>query len=339
MPYAIMALERGKFAMSEKPPGLNYIETKKLLEVAANSTGKFQLNENWFWQSHVKKTGELVQEGKIGTPTTVTVALGHTGPSWGYLGFFYDPTKNGGGCLTDMGPHSHAWALGLVGEKVSIDKIQCTSLTTGNLPEREIQDANGANKWHYTRYPFEDDAEDTFWGTTASGTIIEFHVHTSWAGIFQSAVIEGTEGKLTFINTDPGKPLVQFEGTDGSTEDFTPPPVVAGPEMIQDTYSAECYNFTKMAVEGGDSPSGPAECHQLQTLITGTYLSNKRGGEPITTDDLDAYTQAFADAYPAWIVRDELVADLMAPFLANFYTAAMSTKDVLAGYDEDKPNV
>ncbi|HMF30551.1 MAG TPA: Gfo/Idh/MocA family oxidoreductase [Candidatus Lokiarchaeia archaeon] len=339
MPYAIMALERGKCAMNEKPPGLNYIETKKLLEVAANSAGKYQLNENWYWQPHVRLTGQLVHEGKIGTPTKVTVALGHTGPSWGYLGFFYDPFKNGGGCLTDMGPHSHAWAIGLIGEKITLDKIQCTSLTTGNLPERQIQDANGANVWKYTKYPFEDDSEDTFWGTTASGTPIEFHVHTSWAGIFQSAVIEGTEGKITYMNPGAGVPYIQFEGTDGSTEDIKPPPVEVGPEMIADTYSAECWGFTKMAVEGGDSPCGPAECHQLQTLITGTYLSNRRGGEPVTIDDIDAYCQTFIDAYPAWIVRDELIADLMSPFLADFYTSGMSTNDLLAGYDEDKPSV
>lgn len=338
MPYAIMALERGKYAMSEKPPGLNYIETKKLVEVAAKSKGKFQLNENWFWQNHVRQTAELVRAGKIGNPTKVTVALGHTGPSWGYLGFFYDPFKNGGGCLTDMGPHSHAWALGLIGEKVTIDKIQCKSMSAGNLKEREIKDSNGANVWHYRRFPFEDDVNDTLSCTTASGKKVECNVHTSWAGIFQEAVIEGTKGKIVYKHPEKGAPSIQFQGKDGTKEDFKLKPLEVGPEMIADTYTAECWGFTKLAVEGGDSPCGPAECHQLQTCITGTYLSNRRG-KPVTIADIDAYTQKFVDAYPAWIVREELIADLMSPFLANFYTALTSTDDTLQAYDKEKPKI
>ncbi|MHA1731997.1 MAG: Gfo/Idh/MocA family protein [Promethearchaeota archaeon] len=326
-PYAAMALERGVGAMVEKPPARNYLETRELLEVAGKSRAKFQLNENVFWKSSVGTIGRLVREGKVGGVIKVESLLGHGGPSWGWNNFFLNPALSGGGALTDMGPHSTAMALGALGygnlhdaSDLEVLRVRCLRCAGGTKEERELQDADGKNAWKMTKFMFEDDVKYRAWirsPLAADGREgeIAVTVSTSWARSMSSLTVEGTLGTLSLELDDRKRVVAGFypKGA-GEKEVFRIPP------QPRDDHELECVEYCERVGRGDRSLVDEGLANKMMALISGAYLSNRRGKRvDVTPAELDEYVDGFLSRYPSRLAVDEIVWDLMAPFTRDYF--------------------
>lgn len=120
---AILAMEKGKHVLLEKPMCLNLLEADQIME-KAEETGKilmvgfthrfFELNQ------YVKKQ---LDSGTIGKVLNARVRFAHRGPyeSWfAKSDWFFDKDLSGGGALLDMGIHALDLLRYFVGEFASI---------------------------------------------------------------------------------------------------------------------------------------------------------------------------------------------------------------------------
>lgn len=323
IPYSIMALERGVNVMTEKPPARNYIETKQLLEVAAKSKAKFQLNENVYWANRTIDMGKLVREGKVGQVLKVETLLGHGGPSWGWNNFFMNPMLSGGGALVDMGPHSTAMALGALGygtviEKPEFEILKISSLKCkgGTKKLRTVEDADGLNKIEMTKFMFEDDVKYRAWikSDLAAKDAIIVTVSTSWAQNMASATVEGTEGTLGLELDENKHVIIAFYPKHGGDKE-----VYKISPQARDEHELECIDFCTRVANQEQSKVDETFAHQMMILLSGTYLSNRLGDRvEVTPKQLDEYVQGF-EKYPRDIMVDEIVWDLMAPFTSDYF--------------------
>ncbi len=150
-----------KGLICEKPLGRNMKEARRLVELAKEINIRTSYFEN---QIHMKpiqaQLAQLSPQVKNMGPLTLTrSAEEHGGP---HEGWFWDPTKQGGGVLSDMGCHSIAvgwYALTPAGKSPTFLKpisISCeTALLKWGLPEwrKKLLDKYGVD---YTKLPAED---------------------------------------------------------------------------------------------------------------------------------------------------------------------------------------
>ena len=322
--YAIWALKVGKSVMVEKPPARCSLETQWLVEAAKNSKAKFQLNENFFWQAFVEKLGELVAAGKIGTVKKMNTMLGHTGPSWGFNNHFLNPSLSGGGCMSDMGIHAIGFGYGVVGQKFKVKNITAVKLKSGTQPERTMKDSDGWNVYELKRFLVEDHAKTKLTLINSeTQQEIKWTIETSWAKQMQGITIEGSEGTLALELNEKKQIIIAFYNKEGKRE------VIPIPPQRRDSHVLECIEFCANIVEGKLVRVDAEWAHQMQIIISGTYLSWLKGfresdgsrGIEVTPEDLDKYYKSFIDAgTPTPILIEDIVYDLMSPFTEHYFT-------------------
>ncbi len=129
-----------KGVICEKPLGRNVAEARKLVELARSVGLKTAYFENQIFMKPVQsQLAQLAPQQKTMGPLALTrSAEEHGGP---HEGWFWDPTRQGGGVLSDMGCHSIAvgwYALNPIGTPVDYLKpvsIQAeTALLKWGLP-------------------------------------------------------------------------------------------------------------------------------------------------------------------------------------------------------------
>ena len=158
---AVKSGARLKGLICEKPLGRNIAEARRMVELASQADLPTAYFEN---QVHMKAIGSqlsqlrAVQE-KMGPPLLVRASEEHAGPheSW-----FWDPLRQGGGVLSDMGCHSIAvawyvltpWGKHLTFLQPETVSAQVALLKWG-LPDwrKRLLDEKGID---YTKTPAED---------------------------------------------------------------------------------------------------------------------------------------------------------------------------------------
>lgn len=111
---AVLAAENGKHVICEKPLGRNADEARAMLEAVRRAGVIHCYAENHVFIPHVSKARQMIDEGIIGKPFWARCRVAHSGP---HSAWFWDPNLVGGGVLIDMGCHSVATALYLIGKK------------------------------------------------------------------------------------------------------------------------------------------------------------------------------------------------------------------------------
>lgn len=197
IPLSIKALENGCHAMSEKPPGLNFWDVRRIVE-AEKRTGKhFQLSEQVCFERPVQKMRKLILEGKIGKITRLESHFGHNGPYIPYvlgktgLPHFIDPTLSGGGCLQDLAPHGISRAFWPVGPGVRVVSCETKKLERRRnpLPMSGKDFVSPVDDWAEAVLELHDPR------TNSNFTLI---AETSWCGSFpHPCTILGENGELS----------------------------------------------------------------------------------------------------------------------------------------------
>lgn len=158
-PYAIWALKKGKSVMSEKPAGRCSYETAELCKIADESSGFFQLNENFLWYAALRKLRDVVKSNKIGNVSKITIRLGHGHPSWGWQNHFLNPSLSGGGVLSDMGVHAIGLGYGILGKDYEVKSVQTIRMNAGTTKERTLHQYDGLNEYYMSSFMVEDEAK------------------------------------------------------------------------------------------------------------------------------------------------------------------------------------
>lgn len=101
-PYAIKALEAGKYVQIDKPIALNYAEGKRLAECAARHPGRLFPRHNRRFEAAFQKALALIDTGILGKVSMVKLYR-----SCGYCrrNDWMTMQAFGGGLLTNWGPH------------------------------------------------------------------------------------------------------------------------------------------------------------------------------------------------------------------------------------------
>ncbi len=150
-----------KGLICEKPLGRNMKEARRIVELAKEINIRTSYFENQIHMKPIKaQLAQLQPQVEIMGPLTLTrSAEEHGGP---HEGWFWDPTKQGGGVLSDMGCHSIAvgwYALTPAGKPPTFLEpvsINCeTALLKWGLPEwrKKLMDKYNVD---YTKTPAED---------------------------------------------------------------------------------------------------------------------------------------------------------------------------------------
>lgn len=111
---AVLAAENGKHAICEKPLGRNADEARTMLDAVRKAGVIHCYAENHIFIPHITKAKEMIDESVIGNIFWVRSREAHFGP---HSAWFWDPSLAGGGVLIDMGCHSAATALYLIGKR------------------------------------------------------------------------------------------------------------------------------------------------------------------------------------------------------------------------------
>ena len=112
---AISALDAGKHVFIEKPGAINYLEFKKVCEVARRNNLKLHVGYNHRHHPALKKAYEMLNNGSIGEVMFLRGRYGHGG-RFGYeKEWRADKLKSGGGELIDQGTHLIDLSIGFLG--------------------------------------------------------------------------------------------------------------------------------------------------------------------------------------------------------------------------------
>jgi predicted dehydrogenase len=113
---AIDALNAGKHVFIEKPGAINYLEFKKVSDLARRKDLKVHVGYNHRHHPALKKAYELSNNGSIGQIMFLRGRYGHGGRLGYEKEWRADKSKSGGGELIDQGTHLIDLSIGFLGE-------------------------------------------------------------------------------------------------------------------------------------------------------------------------------------------------------------------------------
>jgi predicted dehydrogenase len=113
---AIAALNVGKHVFIEKPGAINYLEFKKVCEVARSNKLKVHVGYNHRHHPALKKAYEMLSNGSIGEVMFLRGRYGHGGRLGYEKEWRADKLKSGGGELIDQGTHLIDLSISFLGE-------------------------------------------------------------------------------------------------------------------------------------------------------------------------------------------------------------------------------
>ncbi len=175
-----------KGVICEKPLGRNMGEARRLVELAAEAKLHTAYFENQIFMKPLRaQLAQLApQQKSMGPPVLTRSAEEHGGP---HEPWFWDPTRQGGGVLSDMGCHSIAvgwYALTPLGKEPAflqpISVSAETALLKWGLPEwrGRLLDRTGVD---YAKTPAEDFATGIItFRNPESGQIVKSQFTDSW---------------------------------------------------------------------------------------------------------------------------------------------------------------
>jgi predicted dehydrogenase len=288
IPLAIQALQRNIHVQVEKPPALNWLETKQLVEAQKKSKAHFQLAEHVCFERGTLAMKDAIEQGLLGPIKYVEINFGHGGPYWPYivsektgLPFFIDFELGGGGVLQDLGPHGISKAYWTLGNKIR--NLRCKTI----LIERRKADRKMSGI--LVDSPAEDFAIAEL--TCLDGTSNqEFTMKctNSWCGQPDGPkfVIEGEKG--TMINAR--KKIIKVESPaiknlDGKIKFLKNK---KDKYHLYDKKIRETTMFADNILQGKGSICDAEYANRLQEIISLHYFSKLKGRE-VTLEEMDKW--------------------------------------------------
>ncbi|MHA1520396.1 MAG: Gfo/Idh/MocA family protein [Promethearchaeota archaeon] len=329
-PYTIWALSKNKSVMTEKPAARCSYETQKICDIAENSKGFFQLNENFLWYASLRKLHSIIAAKKIGTITKISIRLGHGHPSWGWQNHFLNPSLSGGGVLSDMGVHALGWAYGILGSDFQVKSVQSIRMNGGTTKERTLHQYDGSNEYYLQSFMVEDDAKikvifqypDTDSDSNSEAeNEVNVLIEASWAKTYREITIHGTEGTCGLERNEDKREIIVIYHNNGQREE------ISIPSQGRDSHQIQIIDFLDRIQKGKNSYLDQNWAHNIQEIISCSYLSNLKAFEKnakkgliITPKDLHKfYDKLKKSGVPEEIIVEEIVYSFMSPFTSSYY--------------------
>ncbi|MHA1339186.1 MAG: Gfo/Idh/MocA family protein [Promethearchaeota archaeon] len=291
VPFAIKALEKNINVMVEKPPAMNWLETKFLVEAEKKSKAKYQLAEHFCFERPIFTLRKLMDEflrDELGQIQYVEANFGHGGPYMPYyssnetkLPHFIDFMEGGGGTLQDLGPHGISAAYWPLGDK--IENRKCKTL----ILERRKKDRKMSG--HIVDSPAEDFAvaEITCYDKKFGNEFV-MKCTTSWCGQPKGDRIK-IVGENGTVKLGRSKILKRrepiFIKNNGKIIHFA---------VKKDNYHPwhakvrEAQYFADQILEDKPSLCNSVYAHRLQQIISMHYFSKLKKRE-ITIQEMDEW--------------------------------------------------
>ncbi|RIK55602.1 MAG: hypothetical protein DCC57_05180 [Chloroflexi bacterium] len=175
-----------KGVICEKPLGRNVAEARRLVDLAASANLHTAYFENQLFMKPLRtQMAQLApQQRTMGPPALVRSAEEHGGP---HEAWFWDPTRQGGGVLSDMGCHSIAvgwYALTPLGKPITFLQPVSVSAEVALLKwgqphwQQQLLDRFGVD---YAKTPAEDFATGMItYRNPESGQVVKAQFTNSW---------------------------------------------------------------------------------------------------------------------------------------------------------------
>ena len=303
-----------KGVICEKPLARNLAEGRRMVELARGAGLRTAYFENQLFMSAVRAQRRQLApvEERMGPPNLVRSAEEHSGP---HEAWFWDPVRQGGGVLSDMGCHSIAvgrWLLTPAGRKplyLEPVAVQASlALLKWGRPEyrQRLQERFGVD---YGRTPAEDFATGTVtYRDPADGRKALAQFTNSWMFDMQGLriLMEGLGPGYSFEFNTLRSPLTVFVGdeaaesladSEGALEKAT-----ASRGLIPvHPNEADLYGYTEenrdmLEAFGAGRDAFLDWNYGLETLrlVMAAYLAHERGRvvdltDPATQRELDGY--------------------------------------------------
>jgi predicted dehydrogenase len=298
----------------EKPLGRNVGEARRLVQLAQDVGLKTAYFENQIFMKPIRKQLYLLrgQQNSVGPPLFVRSMQEHAGP---HSAWFWDPEKQGGGVLSDMGCHSIAvgwYALTPAGKDPAFLKpvsisAECALLKWG-LPqwrEKLLKD----HAVDYKRKPAEDFASGmvTF-KNPATGQTVKTQFTNSWMFDKQGVriFIEGMGPGYAFEVNTLNSPLQIFIGDAAGTSIADAAEAMEKSTVSRGLLTAQynepdLYGFTDENEDALRSFGGGTDGFlsweyglEIEKLVMAAYMAAETGRtvdltDPVVQADLESY--------------------------------------------------
>ena len=294
VPFAVQAMEHGYHAMSEKPPGLNWWDAKRLVAAEKATSKCFQINANRCYERVVQAMREIMAKGILGEIKGIDVQYGHGGPYLPYhfgesgLPHFIDPLWSGGGCIQDLAPHGISKAIYPLG-----DSYKLVSCSTAILERRKNPRVMSMKSF---TSPVDDWAQATLMiANQKTGGTFPMKVTTSWCGGFPTELsIKAENGELV-IGKDKLKPdyVPVVYGEDGKPSYYPVPKDTWEPH---ESHVREIQIFCDNLLQNMASNTPAEYALRLQEMLSIQYFA-KLFGREATLDEMEEWgAEIAADA-------------------------------------------
>ncbi len=317
-----------KGIICEKPLGRTVAEAQQLVDLANEAKLPTAYFENQIFMKGIRAQMEQLApvQQSMGPMALARSAEEHAGP---HEGWFWDPTQQGGGVLSDMGCHSIAvgwFVLTPIGkpvtflEPVSVSAV--TSLLKWGVPKyrKQLLERMGVD---YSKTPAEDFATGmvTF-KNPETGQLVQAQFTNSWMYDKQGLrlLMDGLGPGYAFEQNSLRSPLEVFIGDDAAeavadSETALEKATASRGLLTVETNEADLYGYVdeiadavKCFRQGKDGFLNFAYGLEVTKLCQAAYMSAEKGqtvylNDPATQEALKTYTSLIAQGRGAEVLN------------------------------------
>ena len=311
VPYAMMAVEHGAHAMSEKPMGRSWWEARRLRDAVKRSKRLYQLSDDNVFIPRYQALRNVLESGLIGEVQALWISRGSHG---GEVGWFWDPTASGGGCLMDYGTHAVTATWFLLGydkqpvmvKSTGIRKRQPTRSVEGRLQRVSVEDDA-----HF-KVCFEDPKNRDLIVANIEATWSWSELGTPSSGPRGYILVEGTEGTVTgYVDEANDRDYLKVTRY-GHGEKLIQVPTVK-PE--RESVEGEIRNFVECVRSEVPSILNEDVGLGVMEILGSAYLSELRGRVAVSPGEFREFAQEVGSKYSSDMEAGAaIVSTLMKPY-------------------------
>ncbi len=270
---ALIAFEKGKHVISEKPLATTVEDAEEMVKAAEKAGKKLYYAEDWMFAPALSKAMSVIEEGAIGKPLYIRARECHSGS---HSPFAQTIKYCGGGCMVHLGCHPVSFLLGLKNNQWT----ELVAMTSGGGENNFIHKTMEGEDWSTCIMKFAD-------GTSA---LLEANYITV-GGMEDVIDIYGTEGcmhiDLTFSSPISCFSIPGVSYTVEKAEVTTGWSNPAVDEKYNLGYVSEIRHFIECARENKDAKVGLRGVDGLETLkVINLIYKSAREGIKIVNENL-----------------------------------------------------
>lgn len=272
---AILALQRGRDIICEKPLATTVEDARDMVDTAARLDRRIYYAEDWLFAPAFRKALAILRSGQLGRPLYIRARECHSGS---HSPFAQSIRYCGGGCMVHLGVHPVGFMLALKENRWR----ELTAMTSGGGAKNLIHRAMEGEDWAGAFLRFEDGMTATVEAnyTTVGGMEDVLDIYCEQGCIHVDLSFSGPVKVFSIPGLD-----YTVEKAEITTGWSTP----AVDEKYNLGYCGEIDHFVSCALAGTDAQVGLRGVDGLETLkVIHLIYRSAREGVHITNDRLEA---------------------------------------------------